>query len=206
MRPAGITLAILLSTAAGSCASNARVDCADARVASNEHAYSLSEADTVQMRALAVEISSRAEAARRDWLEAKTELERASTANINASGSYARASEDYQIAAQRFRTATTILILAAASDLFLRGVCGPKVSTGAYRRQLRAHGVDLDGKDIDHIFAKSRGGPDRPWNYNPLASSINRSIGAGGLGWKLANFPLDTLNALAKTASYYLIC
>ena len=69
------------------------------------------------------------------------------------------------------------------------------MSTRKYRETLRSQGVSLKGKDIDHIIPRSRGGPDMPWNYNPLDSSINRSLQANGMWWKMMNFPLETMNA-----------
>lgn len=35
---------------------------------------------------------------------------------------------------------------------------------------------------------------------------LNRSLQDNGLGWKLMRYPLNTLNALAKMASYQLLC
>jgi hypothetical protein len=96
------------------------------------------------------------------------------------------------------------VITAAASDVMLHSVCGPRVSTAQYRRQLKSEGVDLEGKDIDHVIAHARGGPDQPWNYNPLPSSINRSLQEDGLFWKLQNYPLPTIRALAGMALYTL--
>ena len=52
-----------------------------------------------------------------------------------------------------------------------------RVSTAAYRKQLRAQGVDLDHKDIDHIVPRGHGGVDHPANYQVLDSSLNRSLG-----------------------------
>jgi hypothetical protein len=53
------------------------------------------------------------------------------------------------------------------------------MSTAQYRQQLRQDGVDLDGMDIDHLWPHARQGANHPWNYNPLPSAINRSMGAG---------------------------
>lgn len=55
--------------------------------------------------------------------------------------------------------------------------CEP-ISIAAYRRKLGAIGVDLAGKDIDHIVPRSIGGFDGPANYQVLDSSLNRSLGA----------------------------
>lgn len=168
--------------------------------------YSLVEEDVAAMRALADEMDARVSSARSDWLSAERALGRAATEYGAASREYALAAQDYKAAATRFRTVTAIIIAAAAWDEFVRGVCGPSVSTAQYRRELSARGVDLTGKDMDHIIAHARGGPDRPWNYNPLEASVNRSLQDGGLGWKFANFPLATLDAMAKFASSRLLC
>lgn len=52
-----------------------------------------------------------------------------------------------------------------------------RVSTAAYRKQLRAQGIDLDHKDIDHIVPRAHGGVDHPANYQVIDSSLNRSLG-----------------------------
>jgi hypothetical protein len=52
------------------------------------------------------------------------------------------------------------------------------MSTAAYRALLTARGIDLTGKDIDHIVPRSLGGADNPGNYQVLSASENRSLGA----------------------------
>ncbi len=183
-----------------------RVDLAERRVAENAETYALTEADHRAMRRLAREIDGLVMQALRDYTYATQTFDDAKRRSDAASAGYAAAARDYERAAARYRRVMTILALAAASDLFLRGVCGPRVSTAQHRRALARAGVDLEGIDIDHIVARARGGPDQPWNYLPLEASINRSLGAGGLWWKLLNFPLQTLEALAKNASYQLLC
>lgn len=39
-------------------------------------------------------------------------------------------------------------------------------------------GVDLAGKDIDHIVPRSLGGADNPGNYRIISAHENRSLGA----------------------------
>lgn len=56
--------------------------------------------------------------------------------------------------------------------------CSEGMSTQAFRALLASQGVDLTGKDIDHIVPKSLGGADHPWNYQVIDSSLNRSMGA----------------------------
>lgn len=94
---------------------------------------------------------------------------------------YDDAGGSYKIAAEKHREVTITIIAAAASDFFVRGVWGRSVSTRNYRETLRSLGVSLEGKDIDRIIPRSRGGPGMPWNCNPLDSSINRSLQANGM-------------------------
>lgn len=200
--------AVAVAAACLSCgsASAGRVDAAESRLAQNERAYQVNARDVASLKELARELGWRVDAARRDFVESERLYQEAVVQSHRAAILAEEAAKHHQAAAKRYRLVTTIIILAAASDLFMRGACGPRVSTASYRRRLQAQGVELKGMDIDHLFARSRGGPDRPWNYLPLEASINRSLGAGGLGWKLMNYPLATLEALAKTASYHLVC
>lgn len=205
MRTARLTLALTLAAAACSRGGNGG-DRAQQRLDEVSDAYDVTEADVVLMRRLATEINELAIQTRGLLANASERFQAAARMYDNASADYMHAAEEYRAAEARYRQVVCTIILAAGSDLFLRGVCGPSVSTHEYRQQLRAQGVDLKGIDIDHIVARARGGPDRPWNYQPLESSINRSLGAGGLLWKLSNSPLATLDALAKNASYMLLC
>ncbi len=183
-----------------------QLDRAEQRHENTAETYALTRADMRAMHTLANDILARhADTARR--LELAEAASSAAAARFGSASLQAqRAAADYEAAAAGYRRVRTVLIVAAASDLFLRGVCGPRVSTHRYRRELSSHGVDLRGKDIDHLIARARGGPDRPWNYLPLDSHINRSLQDGGLAWKLANSPSHTLNALAKFATHSLLC
>lgn len=158
------------------------------------------------MHAMAADVLQRGNQATRDLEAAARAFDQAATLYETASAAYNDAAGSYKLAAEKYREVTITIIAAAASDLFLRGVCGRPVSTQKYRETLRAQGVNLEGKDIDHIIPRSRGGPDMPWNYNPLDASINRSLQANGMWWKLMNYPLETMNAWARYASYLLMC
>lgn len=171
-----------------------------------EQTYDLTERDMAFMHAMAADVLERGSRATRDLEAAARAYDQAGILYGAASVAYADAGGSYKIAAEKYREVTVTIITAAASDLFLRGVCGRSVSTRKYRETLRSQGVSLEGKDIDHIIPRSRGGPDMPWNYNPLDSSINRSLQANGMWWKMMNFPLETMNAWAKYASYLLMC
>ncbi|MDC3985917.1 HNH endonuclease signature motif containing protein [Polyangium jinanense] len=171
-----------------------------------DETYGLTERDMALMHAMAVDVLERGNRAARDLDAAAGAYNQAAALYGTASVEFDYSADAYETAAAKYREVTITLIAAAASDLFLRGVCGRSVSTRKYRETLRAQGVNLEGKDIDHIIPRSRGGPDMPWNYNPLDASINRSLQANGMWWKLMNYPLETMNALAKYASYLLMC
>lgn len=171
-----------------------------------DQTYDLTERDMVLMRAMAADVLARGNRALHDLEAATRAYDQAATMYGTASCQFQEAGSSYKVAAEKYREVTIILITAAASDLFLRGVCGRTVSTRQYRQTLRSQGMNLEGKDIDHIIPRSRGGPDMPWNYNPLDSSINRSLQANGMWWKMMNYPLETMNAWAKYASYLLMC
>lgn len=168
--------------------------------------YDLTDRDMIFMRAMAADVMDRSQRAARDLESAILAYHQAVAFHGEAAAAYGEAGQRYCAAAEAYRQVAITLIAAAASDLFLRGVCGKPVSTRQYRQALRAQGVDLDGKDIDHIIPRSQGGPDLPWNYNPLDSSINRGLQANGMLWKLGNYPIETLNAWATFASYLLSC
>lgn len=168
--------------------------------------YDISERQVAEMRNLVLEMNSQAMRALSEYERAAVLYRQTAAAQHSASGAYVSAAHHYREAERKFRRVAYMMIAAASSDLFLRGVCGASVSTRRYRAYLRSNGLELDGIDIDHVWPRSRGGPDRPWNYMPLESSINRSLGANGLLWKLQNYPLHTINAMAKTASHALLC
>lgn len=95
-----------------------------------------------------------------------------------ASTRFRESSEDYELARSHWQKVTLVLLAAAASTAVGKSVCGNPVSTQRFRRRLETVGINLAGKDIDHIVPKALGGPDHPWNYQVLESSVNRSLGA----------------------------
>lgn len=206
------TVVALAACACGS-ASNSRLDGverssgrSEAITARSEELYELTAADQQRVRALTEDMVQRARSTIATF-EHAAQLNREATSRFDAaSADYRQAAADYETARQEFVKVATALVAAAASDLVTSSICGPRVSTRAYRRQLRREGVDLSGKDIDHIFPRSHGGADQPWNYAPLESSINRSLGDGGLLYKLSHLPLSTLRAYAFQALSILAC
>jgi hypothetical protein len=54
--------------------------------------------------------------------------------------------------------------------------CSEGMTVRAFRELLISRGVDLQGKDIDHIVPRSLGGAAHPANYRVLDSGLNRSL------------------------------
>lgn len=166
----------------------------------------LTAGQIANLRLMAHDLRSRANEAITSYDLAAHRWREAARLHGEASENFKKAAEDYKQAAESFQRITYAIIAAAASDLLLQYVCGPNISTGRYREMLKSEGLDLTGKDIDHIIPRAHGGLDRPWNYNPLESSINRSLGKSGMMWKLQNFPVETLRALGGHALAMLFC
>jgi hypothetical protein len=159
----------------------------------------------VNLRASASDLARQVRQIAKEWrtiaaeFDAATEAyERARAAADEARAGFDEARTQYQQATDRFRTATIIVIIAAASDA-LDDLCGQRMSTQTFRARLRAEGRSLDGKDVDHAWPRALGGADHPLNYQLLDSSVNRSLGADPLA-KLAYAPLATLRGLATSA------
>lgn len=205
----------LLGLALVACArpNGAQLAVAEQAMARNEATYSQNENDATVIRAMGADLVEQTRTLSNSLDAAIQALHSAVATYDAASAQYATAAKAYVDAEHEYREVAYALIAAAASDVFIgsgvsggTSVCGPRVSTAQYRRQLKAQGVDLEGIDIDHVVAHAAGGPDRPWNYNPLPASINRSLQDGGLLWKLQNYPLVTLRALASFALYTVAC
>lgn len=98
-----------------------------------------------------------------------------------ASATFQSASGQWRAAQRRWELYREIIELAVAADqrggASERGVRCNAMSTAAFRKLLLARGVDLVGKDIDHIVPRALGGADDPANYQVLDSSVNRSLG-----------------------------
>lgn len=109
-----------------------------------------------------------------------------------AATSFEKAKAAFDAAERRWRLYEALVVVAAQIDAsrldsFRRLNLGEvrtleasceRVSTSEMRRILTAAGMNLAGKDIDHLVPKSRGGADHPSNYQVLDSSLNRSLGA----------------------------
>ncbi len=147
-----------------------------------------------------------ATAATESFARAERDFEHASRHFDRAAGTWRAAEASYASAAQRFRLASIVAVVVAGHALASpRGGLCQTVSTSTYRRRLAREGVDLSGLDVDHLWPRSRGGADHPWNYQLLESSVNRSLGANLMA-RFHAMPLETLKGLAATAIVRLAC
>lgn len=123
---------------------------------------------------------------------------RATTAGVAAITAYNEAERQYR------RVAST-LVAAAMTDLVGAHLCEGAMRTSEFRQMVRDRGGDLSDTDIDHIWPHSQGGANHPLNYQPLSSSLNRSLG-DRVAEKFAQQPLDVLRGLAVSALMRLHC
>jgi uncharacterized protein YukE len=181
-------IAVLVASLAGCAARReARSDAHDLRASMHEHAEVLDEtarqANSLSETWAGVAASyAHAEATYRQAAERFAEARERSG---EATEAFRRAAELYEQARFRWVVYRYLVQIAAridAHNMDAAGVhgadidCTP-VSPAAYRRLLRAQGIDLSGKDLDHIVPRSLGGADHPSNYMLLDASTNRSIG-----------------------------
>ena len=178
------------------------------QIASGEAA---DRANLVKLRASAAGLARQVHQVSQEWwtivaeFDAATEAyERTRATADEARAGFGEARTRYQQAADRFRTAVVIVIAAAASDA-LRDFCRQRMSTRMFRARLRAEGISIDGKDVDHAWPRALGGADHPLNYQLLGSSVNRSLGADPIA-KLTHAPLATLRGLTTSALVALGC
>ena len=121
-----------------------------------------------------------------------------------ASEAFKKAESDYETAARNWRIVTISLLVAANWD-YAGHLCNTRMTTAAYRRQLRKEGIDLAGLDADHGLPRSRGGADHPLNYRMIDSSLNRSLGNDVLR-KLKTHPGHVLQGAVISALMRLRC
>ncbi len=144
--------------------------------------------------------------------EAEEAYRRATEALEEVAESAARSTEAHQRAVAAFREAernykiiAATIAIAASLDAVGRAVCGGIQSTASYRRELASEGLDLSGKDIDHLWPHSKSGVDHRWNYQVIDSSMNRSLGAD-VWRKLMSQHVHVLRGLAVSAIAALRC
>lgn len=137
----------------------------------------------------------------REFLHAADAYDAATAAGQATSVRFKTAIADFQRAERRYRLILLLVAAVAASG----HLCASTVSTRTFRAQLRADGINLDGKDIDHIWPRSLGGVDHPLNYQVLDSHLNRSLGASVVEKFMAQ-PLALIQGLAASALSALSC
>ncbi len=140
-------------------------------------------------------------AAQTSWSASAALLREAQSQSEAAKRTFDRAAADYEVATRNFRIATLAMVTIAAGSM----LCGSTLKTSQYRTQLRRDGINLQGKDIDHIFPKSRGGIDHPLNYQVLNSSLNRSLG-NDLVAKFMQAPVGFIVGMAASALAVISC
>lgn len=124
------------------------------------------------------EVSSRYRDARRAYASTRTRSNDASALARESAINFEKAATSWRIYREVIKLAIAIdrARAASASDRRWSTSC-EHVSTASYRRMLLAQGIDLLGKDIDHIVPRALGGADHPANYQVLDASLNRSLG-----------------------------
>lgn len=135
---------------------------------------------------------------------ARERYERVTHLADDAGRLHEQAARDYEEAARNWRLVTISLLLAASWD-YAGHLCGTRMTTGEYRKQLKADGIDLEGLDADHGLPKSMGGADHPLNYRMIDSSLNRSLG-NDVFRKLLEHPAHLLQGAAVSALMRLRC
>ncbi len=116
------------------------------------------------------------------------------------------AAEDLDRATLQYRMTTmAVVLIALTPGGSVGGICQGHMSTAAYRRQLRADGVPIEGRDVDHVFPRALGGADNVANYQLLPSSVNRSLGAG-VADKLLTMPVALLRGILASGLDAMLC
>lgn len=144
--------------------------------------------------------------AQEDYLAAETKYQHAIRVGSAAESDYRAAIDNWQRAQQYYRAAAYVILVAGATDLVGKALCGSTMSTQQFRRKLALDGRPVQpNQDIDHIWPHARGGADHPWNYQVLPQSVNRSLGAG-IWRKIETMPIATLRGLVVSALVHLGC
>jgi len=155
--------------------------------------------------AVARRMRSRADLVEADYLRAEHLFGEAAAAWGRASEQARVASDDLSRAALQYRLTAMAVVMIALTAGAAGGPCEGHMSTAAYRRQLRAQGVPLAGRDVDHVFPRALGGADTIDNYQLLPSSVNRSLGAG-VSEKFLSMPLALLRGIVASGLDAMLC
>ena len=134
--------------------------------------------------------------ARREWETASILYQEAASQQELAARTLKQAAADFEAAERYYRAAAMAMVTIAAGSI----LCGGTMSTQKFRKHLEREGMPMDRlEDVDHIFPRSRGGIDHPLNYQPLARSLNRSLGNKVVD-KFMQAPIGFVTGMAVSA------
>lgn len=183
----------------------ARVDAFSARADQDEQRIGAAEREAEALTRDVAQLASLYAAVEHQLAQAEAAFLAASRNYDRATAEFARARDDYAEAGRKWRVVSTTIMVAAASDMAGKWLCDGRMSRAQVRKMWKREGYDLKGQDADHIWPKSRGGMDHPWNFQRMESSLNRSLG-NGLWWKIQNQPIDLLRGFAVSSLMRLQC
>ena len=132
------------------------------------------------------------------FLNAKNQFEQARSKGKAAVEQFNQVAEQYVRAQVQLRVATYALLAATAISAG-KLTCMGKQSTAKFRALLKKEGLDLRGKDIDHIIPRSRKGADHPLNHQIWDATKNRSCGNGCLIEKFSGKPVESVLGLGAS-------
>jgi hypothetical protein len=185
-----VTLAFVLAACATSGSSQAD-QLAALRVQMAAHSAAIDDADkeALQLTAAWSDVADNYDRARIRYARARAQFDEATSRGESAGSTFSEARTEFDSATSMWRFYRELVVVAAALDAANleasraagtgseRVDCQP-MSTQQYRRVLERRGVNLAGKDIDHIVPHALGGADDVSNYQILDQSLNRSLGA----------------------------
>lgn len=152
--------------------------------------------DLVQLTVTQRQIVATYVAAKRQWEDARSLYQESASKSEPATQTAEQAAADFAAAERYYRAAAIAMVTISAGSI----ICGGKMSTRAYRDDLRRKGMPMDRlEDVDHIFPRSKGGIDHPLNYQPLHRSLNRSLG-NKLVDKFMQAPIGFVTGMAVSA------
>lgn len=199
MPPRALLVALLgVTLLLSGCRRSANADLADLerRYAEDKRRIDGVAVDLNRLTTTQRQIVTTYEAARRKWEDARSLYQEATSRSEMATRTAEQAAEDFAAAERYYRAATLAMATIAVGSI----VCGGKMSTRAYRDDLRRKGMPMDRlEDVDHIFPRSKGGIDHPLNYQPLHRSLNRSLG-NKLVDKFMQAPIGFVTGMAVSA------
>jgi hypothetical protein len=183
-------LAFVLASCAASGPSQAdQLSALRMQMAAQSSAVDDTDREAQQLTVAWSDVAASYDRARTRYAQARAQFEDATARGESASATFAQARAEFDSATSMWKFYRELVFFAAALDaanletarsagrMPERVDCQP-MSTQQYRRVLERRGVNLSGKDIDHIVPHALGGADDVSNYEVLDQSLNRSLGA----------------------------